>query len=493
MTAVAPEPDHSTPPAAGRRYRPVAHATLAATLAALAAVVLTLGWAAVGDELATGPRTALLATALVAQATSLALVARRGAAPTMRTAAAIVALGLVGAVVLPLHRSADVYLYDLYGRMVGVHGTNPYADPPSTVADDPLYPHVSEDWYEQRALYGPAFVALSVPVSLLAGTSPTVVADVWQAVAAAAVAAAAVVVARRTRDPAAVLALGASPVVLAAVVDGHNDVLVGLALLAAVALTERHRPALAGVAAGLAVAAKLTVAVPLAGLALWVLVRRGGRAVAQLVGIAAAVTALGYLAAGGRALDTLRESSGDDSRFALWQPLRNDAFESLRAEGWRFRPALELVRDRMALWSLVALVVVLLVIAWRYRRSAAAAETTVAAGLAHLLVATYVVPWYPAALAPTAALAWRSRASALLWLQSALLLLAYAEPPGTDAGSAFGRWLEDPGAALVGAALLALLVLWCRPSTPLPTSSLPEVPPPAGPGAEGAPVTSRLP
>ncbi len=198
---------------------------------------------------------------------------------------------------------------------------------------------------------------------------------------------------------------------------------------------------------------------------MWVLLRRGRSGLVRLAAPVAGLLTLGYLAAGGPdALRPLRDDSGDDSRFALWQPLRDDLFESLRADGWRFRPTLEHVRDQMALYALVLLVAPLLVVLWRYRRADDPAEVTVATGLAYLIVATYVVPWYPAALVGVAALVWRSRAAVLLWVQGAFLLVAYAEPPGTDPSTALGVWLEDGGATWIGLGLLVALLVWCRPS-----------------------------
>lgn len=460
---MAPDTDRTVPPETGTAATYPGQA-IAGTAAATLAVALSLVWIAIGDDLAVGPRTAIIAAALAAHGATMWLGRHR---PPMRMALALglAGLGLAGAVALPLHRSQDLYLYDLYGRMV-VEGANPYVDPPSTMDDDPVFPQVSEDWVEQRSLYGPVFVGAAAPLSLVAGTSTLGVRLAWQLASAAAVAGSLTVVARSTRDPAAVLALGCSPVVLTTVNDAHNDVLVGLALVGAVVLVSRDRPVAAGFAAAVALGTKLIAAVPLAGLSLWLLLRRGTGHAARMAAPVIGVLAVGYLAAGGPdALRPLRENSGDDSRYALWQPLRDDLFETLRADGWRFRPTLEHVRDQVATYALLLLVVSVLVVLWRYRRATEPAEVTVATGLAYLIVATYVVPWYPAALIPVAALVWRSRAATLLWVQAALLMLAYAEPPGTEPSSSVGVWLAEGGATWVGSALLVALLVWCRPTT----------------------------
>jgi hypothetical protein len=364
----------------------------------------------------------------------------------------------------PLHHSRDLYLYDIYGRAVAEHAANPYVTTPAQLTDDPVLGFVSKTWHQQQSMYGPAFVAGAALVSTVAGTSELTIRLVWQLVMAGAAFAAVVLVARRTRDPVAVLALGCSPVVLLCVNDAHNDVLLGLGLLAVVLLVERRQHRWAGVAAACVLGIKLTVALPVLAVAWWVWRRRGLRPVLELLGTAAVIVTTGYLLVGVRAaMVPLRDSSGDDSRFALWQPWRDRDVEHLLSEGVRRREVLEVVRDQMSTYALVALVLCVLVVWWRYRHAKAAGEGATITTVVLLLTATYVMPWYPAMILPVAVLTWRSRASILAFVQGAFLVVAYAQAPGTDPTTGFGQLLEQR-AVWINLAMLAVALVWAAPS-----------------------------
>jgi hypothetical protein len=171
------------------------------------------------------------------------MITSRGDSPwSLRTALSISVLSILVVSVLPLHHSRDLFLYDIYGRAVATHQANPYVVAPDQLGD-PTLAFVAEPWHSQRSMYGPAFVALSAVLSSVAGTSELLIRLVWQAVMGSAAVAAVVLVARRTQDPRAVLALACSPVLLAALNDAHNDVLIGVGLLVTVLLVERRRVA----------------------------------------------------------------------------------------------------------------------------------------------------------------------------------------------------------------------------------------------------------
>ena len=79
-----------------------------------------------------------------------------------------------------------------------------------------------------------------------------------------------IVVWRTTRSLAALIFLGLNPVLVVIVVNGgHNDALIGLALLTAALLAVRRRPRAAGALIGLAALIKLTAGLALIGLVLW--------------------------------------------------------------------------------------------------------------------------------------------------------------------------------------------------------------------------------
>ncbi|MDQ2679206.1 MAG: glycosyltransferase 87 family protein [Actinomycetota bacterium] len=382
---------------------------------------------------------------------------------SVRAATVLVGLVLVVAALLPLHHSRDLYLYDIYGTAVAEHHVSPYRTTPAELAD-PKVDHVAEGWHDQPSMYGPAFVGAASVVSMLAGDSELTIRLAWQLLTAAAALGAVVLVGRRTRAPAAVLALGCSPVLLAAVNDAHNDVLVGLGLLALVLLVDERRYVWAAGIAALVITTKVPAVFPVGAVGLWLWRRKGWRDAATFGLPALGAVVAAYVAVGGSAaLVPLRESSGDDSRYALWQPWRDQRVEALLADGIPWREALDTVRDQMSTAALVLSVAVLLIVLWRYRHAARAGEVAAIAGVTLLAASTYVMPWYPAMFLPVAALAWRSRASVLLQVQGAFLLLAYAEGPGFDPTTTFGRMLEER-AVWVNVVLLVVLVVWARPS-----------------------------
>jgi hypothetical protein len=444
------------------RVRTLRPAPIAATLS-VGATLLWIWWA---HHRGPSWSTAILAVAFASQALSLWLLRGSRAGAGLRPATWLAAGAIVLAALAPLHGSRDLYLYDAYGRALGVHHMNPFTEPPSKL-QDPVEDLVAPRWHSQPSLYGPGFVSGAAVVAVAAGTSELAIRLAWQAVAAAAALVAVALVARTTRDPAAVVALGASPVLLLAVNDAHNDVLLATLLLAAVLLVRRSQVLGGGGVAAIALSVKLVVLVPLAGLATWIAVQRGHRAAARFAGPVVGAVSIAYLlAGGGRALEPLRLSSGNDSRFALWQHLRATRMEELLSRGVRDRVALETVRAEMASWALVLGIVVLVVVLWRFRHAVRPAEVCVAAGLVGLLSSVYVMPWYAAVLVPVAATVWSSRAARLAWVQGAFMVLAYAEGTGHDPTGPLGMLLERHAPMIVTAMLVALVV-WVAPSRTL--------------------------
>lgn len=425
----------------------------------LAATFVWLAWAS-GLDSAVNPW--IIGVALVLHG-GLWWLGRHGLQLSVRSALVVVGAALTIAALLPLHQSRDLYLYDAYGRAVAEHHVNPYTHTPSDL-DDPAVALVAEQWHDQPSMYGPAFVALAAAASELGGGSELRIRLVWQLMTAAAAFAAVALVARRTRDPMATLVLGCSPVLLLAVNDAHNDVLVGLGLVALVLLVEQHRNVAAGAVAAMVIATKVPAAAPVAAVACWVWWRQGWSALVRFIVPVVAAVGIAYLLVGGaEALLPLRDSAGDDSRFALWQPLRDSTFEAMLADGVAWRTTLETVRDRMSTYSTTLMAAAAGVVLWRHRRAALPGDAVSAVLLVVLLASTYVMPWYAAMALPVAALAWRSRASRLLQVQAAFLVVAYAQRPGVDPSTWAGRWLEQH-AIWINAALLGATVFWTRPS-----------------------------
>jgi len=151
------------------------------------------------------------------------------------------------AVAVPLLFSRDVYSYAIYGRIWSVHGENPYLAEPSSVRTDPMYPLVGEQWQDTPAVYGPAFTLLSGALARMFD-DPIPLITAFKVLTGVASSALLVLVAwlsgrvRPQRAAFAVLLLGWNPVMLFhTVAGGHNDVLVGLAIVGALALVYEGR------------------------------------------------------------------------------------------------------------------------------------------------------------------------------------------------------------------------------------------------------------
>ena len=429
---------------------------------ALSAVGLTIAWILWGAH-APGPLNLILLIGALSAHAGLLVTSRSSSPLSLRSAVGLVGAALVLMALLPLHHSRDLYLYDMYGRVAATHHLNPYVTVPAAVGDDPVLGFVDEQWHQQQSMYGPVFVAIAAVVSTAAGSSELLIRLFWQMLMAAAAFLAVIMVGRRTRDPVAVLALGCSPMLLLAVNDAHNDVLIGMALLATVLLVERGSHRSAGLVAALAVATKLPVALPVLAIVAWIAWRRGARSTVQFLGPFVAMTTAAYLAVGWRAaLVPLRASAGDDSRFALWQPLRNRYVEALISQGVSRHEVLETVRNQMSLYALGLLLVCTAIAVWRFRSAARPGEGPVIVGVILLITATYVMPWYPAMILPIAVLTWRSRASVLVYVQSAFLVVGYADGPGVDPTTGFGQLLEQR-AMWINVVLLAAALIWARP------------------------------
>jgi hypothetical protein len=66
---------------------------------------------------------------------------------------------------LPGLFSTDVFSYVMYGRIAGVDGGNPYADPPAAFPMDPFLGWVFPFWRDQPSVYGPLWTDLSALAS----------------------------------------------------------------------------------------------------------------------------------------------------------------------------------------------------------------------------------------------------------------------------------------------------------------------------------------
>jgi alpha-1,6-mannosyltransferase len=248
-------------------------------------------------------------------------------------------------------------------------------------------------------------------------------------------------------------------VVLAVVAGGHNDLLIGVAVLAGVLAARERRPALAGLLLAVAMLVKLTAVLPLVAVVTWLAFRHGLRAGARAAATAAATVILGYALGGGTtALEPLRQASSNRSKASLWSfPV-----------SWIERSLLGMRTTNVHAVTSVAVVAVavlaLVVVAARLRD----VDPAVAAGgavLVYLLAAAYVLPWYAAWGLPVLALAWRSRLALIAQLQASVLLLVYVDRPGVHSAvlhDVVGAIATHVVPVLEAAALVALVVVSAR-------------------------------
>lgn len=434
---------------------------LAWTAAATATFLLT----ARSDVLAVRLAPLLVAFGGLAATTALA---RRGRGPSTRAVLGAAAL-LVGlAVVLPPLHSQDVYLYGMQGRILAVHGSNPYLHEPSDFVDDPLHDEVSPPWRDVRSSYGPAFTVVEAAVAAVAGPSPTRVRVLFQMVAAAAVLGALALLRRAGVEPGGLALVGLNPVVIAkGVNEGHADALLGFLLLAAV-LAARRRPVVAAAVLGVAALVKPFALVAGVGLVAWLLVRRGWRTAAAASAVSGGTVALGYLLVGApRALEPLRETGLQQSRSSLWARPRLVLTEAWVAQGRDGSAAGLEARQLVATLALVVVAVVVVAVVFLVLRRADArtapdpALVVTAAFLAYLLASVYVPAWYVAAALPVAAVCWRSRGAVVVAVHGAVLSVAYTysahlgDDPMAPALRGFSTWVVPAAQALLVVAILA--------------------------------------
>lgn len=426
---------------------------VAAVVSALAGGVGVL----TGDDLTSSQRMVLLLVAVGAYAAAAVLAGRIVALGRLTSGVVLATVTAVtlAAVVAPPRRSQDLYLYHVYGRLVAEHGLNPYVEPPRAAGDDPAVERMEPAWLDTKANYGPLFVGLSSAGAVAAQTSPLKTRLFHQGLAAAALAVALALLWRWDRGARPLVLLGLNPVTAVIVNGGHNDLLVGVAVLAAVLLARDGRSGAAGVAMAAAALVKFVALLPAVGLAAWVWHRHGRRAAVTLGAWLAGITGSAYLAAGGlTALEPLREARDQVSRSSPWAGLRYALVSTFRQQGDSGTTAGVTAGEWVSTFAVltVAAVCVLVVVGRRWGRQ----PFDVVAGTqaAYLLGAAYVLPWYAGWALPVAA-AWRSLVSGLVVVQSCLLVLIYVTPPGVATPEGWVRTVTDD---VLPAAQLAVLV-----------------------------------
>jgi len=148
---------------------------------------------------------------------------------------------LAGAIAVPALFSADVYAYLAYGERA-LAGCDPWGTT-TTCASGPLAELARIAWHHDppRLVYGPLFVVPAALVASLGTLSPLVAIELWRVAMAVAFVVAVARFARLYGMTAAVV-VGANPVAIWSVAEGHNDALMLLVVVIALGAKGRAQP-----------------------------------------------------------------------------------------------------------------------------------------------------------------------------------------------------------------------------------------------------------
>jgi hypothetical protein len=357
----------------------------------------------------------------------------------------LLAIGVAFAVAItvPPRTSHDLWSYVMDGRILAVHHVNPYVHPPSDFRHDVFFGHVGSGWAHTKSVYGPLFTGASALMTRVAGDSALGARLGFQGLAALGVAAALTLVWRETHSVRALAFLGLNPAIVTAIVNaGHNDSLVGLAVLAGALLAARRRWSTAGFVLGLGILVKASAGLGLLGIAAWTLTRNR-RGAARLVSVAAATTVVGYLPAGVVAVRDATHAGNGNTRASPWDPITTVTHFNV---------------------TTVLILVLLLASAAAYvrRDRPRPSSTALASTAAYLVTGGYVLPWYSAWALPVAAIERRSRLAWLVAAHSVFLVAVYefevpAHPTLKGVLAVMRSTVIEIGALAAVAALLVIL------------------------------------
>ncbi|GIU84978.1 MAG: hypothetical protein KatS3mg008_1753 [Acidimicrobiales bacterium] len=426
-------------------------------LACVVTVTALLAWLAAAQEMSSGVRLGVLATAVVGSAVCSVRAERDGI-----RAGEIVGAGavlLVAAVLFPPRESNDLWGYVSYARVLSEHGSNPYVTPPSAFPEDPLLGRMSAEYRDDPSVYGPLFTLYTAGITAAAGERPTALRISLQATAAIAALLVVLEVRRRSGgEPRSVAFVALNPLLVVTVNGAHPDMAAGALVLAGVLTAESRRPARSGLLLGLAALTKLTAGMAAVGVLAWKLRQRHPKEAAMAAAALLAVVVAGYgIFGGSKAVEPLQQVALRGTRSQAWEILRKDLTADAEAKG-AADPRVE-AHEKLRTPGLVATVLFLGVGAVGLSRRRRVAEAAAGSALAGLVASRYVLPWYLANVLPTSALVSSSAVGILVWAEAARQLLVYADPPGRSPPEGWLEQLSTHWLPLVGVALAAA-VLW---------------------------------
>lgn len=350
--------------------------------------------------------------------------AERGWCPAPRRLLAAAAAAVALLTCLTPVGSADTGSYAAYGRIAALGG-DPYRSTPADLGGA-YAALVGRSWLHAPSVYGPVATWIEQAAATVGGGRPWLTIWLLMLTNGAAFLLTGLLLVRIARDrPRAALLWAANPLLIGQLVaGGHVDTWVALPAVAALAvLAGGARPQadlLAGVLLGLACGVKVSALLLLAGL-VWPALRAGAWAAAlrRTSACLLTLTAL-YAGYGLHALAPLTAAAGLVSAPSLWE-----------AAQWLGRAAFGPTVTATvigAAWPVLLLVFAGLLHRRLRHRASAAVAATYALGFGWLLAAPWAMPWYSAAVWPSAALTRRS--STTRWLVLVAMALALVHNTG---------------------------------------------------------------
>jgi hypothetical protein len=325
----------------------------------------------------------------------------------------MIAIGLafIVAVIVPPRGSQDLWAYVMYGRTVSVHHTSPYVHAPRDFPRDAFAGRVSKGWRQAKSVYGPLFTAGSAVLTRLAGASALRARLAFQGLAAIGMAGALLLIWKAKHSARALAFVGLHPAVVTAVVNGgHNDALVGLAVVAGALLAARRHWSRAGFVLALGILVKASSGLGLLAVAAWAW-RRDRRGAARLALVAGATTIVAYLPVGLTAVRAIEHAGNGNTRASVWDPISSVLHPSTTV-------------------MMIGTLLLATAAAWRWASASEPTTASLATVAAYLIGGVYVLPWYPVWALPTAAVERRSRLAVLVGAHAAFLVAVYEyEPP----------------------------------------------------------------
>jgi Glycosyltransferase family 87 len=314
--------------------------------------------------------------------------------------AVALALAVAAVAAAPVH--SDLWSYQVYGRMVTEFHTNPYVDIPAHHLDDPVVQRAQRMYDGDPSVYGPIFTMVAATVAAATGTSDLPARLAWQGLTAVGAFLAAGLLKRNGASPRAVAAVLVSPCLVVQIVNGaHNDMLVGLAVLAGCLLISSGRVAWGYLALTLGTLVKLPAGIALIVATMWLLSsRRMGEALRGCAVAAATFVALSVPFGLVASLRPTMSAGNEVNATSWWNLFRGDW------EGFVWRPVRTsgpFAAQWMSVLAIGLPVLVAGVAAWRMR-CRPVHEPVVVGLVAWLVFALYPSGWIWGWVIPAAAL-----------------------------------------------------------------------------------------